>query len=201
MRLKPQPGKTTNEAHQRECNTPHSLSRRPDPRMTERQIPRLLRSRSPARADWLNALAGESEKPRAHSSRPSTSIEPGRTHRRHHGTVAANGIARSQPHWRCVRELAVRGSTRRIEPRCPMRSYGEFDPLAADRSPPSSRGDTRDQQRRYRFAAETGIKCTHCRSIGSLVEDPDEPRESSMSLGACLYDGSVSSPPQDARLE
>lgn len=27
-------------------------------------------------------------------------------HRRHHGTIAANEIARSQPHWRCVREVA-----------------------------------------------------------------------------------------------
>lgn len=44
--------------------------------------------------------------------RSNTSIELGRTHRRHHGTIVANEIARSQPHWRCVREVAGKRNTR-----------------------------------------------------------------------------------------
>lgn len=44
--------------------------------------------------------------------RSNTNIELGRTHRRHHGTIVANEIARSQPHWRCVREVAGKRNTR-----------------------------------------------------------------------------------------
>lgn len=47
-----------------------------------------------------------------HIPRSNTSIELGRTHRRHHGTIVANEIARSQPHWRCVREVAGKRNTR-----------------------------------------------------------------------------------------
>ena len=58
------------------------------------------------------------QRKRTRAPRSNTSIELGRTHRRHHGTIAANEMARSQPHWRCVREVAGRkkSRTRRFPP-------------------------------------------------------------------------------------
>lgn len=83
------------------------------------KIPRFFfpRNHLPDLTGWM-LLARKCENLRAYTSPPrsNTSVEPGCTHRRHHGTGAANGIARSQPHWRCVRELADKGNTRGIPP-------------------------------------------------------------------------------------
>lgn len=87
-----------------------------------------------------------------HIPRSNTSIELGRTHRRHHGTIVANEIARSQPHWRCVREVAGKRNTRGTS-LCLLSRNGIVRTSRSARTPRSSTNTSRLTEILRRFPA------------------------------------------------
>ena len=84
--------------------------------------------------------------------RSNTSIKLGRTHRRHHGTIVANEIARSQPHWRCVREVAGKRNTRGTS-LCLLSRNGIVRTSRSARTPRSSTNTSRLTEILRRFPA------------------------------------------------